>query len=112
LFTRAGIPHAGMAFALGVFCQPLGATDIGAGKAKAQMVCRTCHGIDGRGTSAMVANIGGQQKQYLVKQLEDYRSGRRQHEQMSIIASMLSDDDIENVSEWYSSIIVTFELPP
>ena len=90
---------------------PLDAADLADGKSKAEKVCQTCHGMDGRGTSAMVANIGGQQKQYLVKQLEDYRSGRRQHAQMSIIAQMLNDEDIDNVTEWYARIIVTFQPP-
>ena len=93
------------------FCQPVGAADLAAGKSKAEMVCQTCHGMDGRGVAAMVANIGGQQKQYLVKQLGDYRAGRRQHAQMSIIVQMLSDEDIDNVTEWYSSIVATFEIP-
>ncbi len=35
----------------------------------------------------------------------------RHHEQMSIIAKMLNDDDIENVAEWYSSIKITIEMP-
>lgn len=87
------------------------AGDIAAGKQKAEMVCQTCHGMNGKATTAMVANIGGQQKQYLVKQLNDYRAGRRQHEQMSIIAQMLSEEDIDNVTDWYSSIIATFEIP-
>lgn len=87
------------------------AADIAAGKAKAEMVCQTCHGMDGKGIIAMVGNIGGQQKQYLVKQLGDYKAGRRQHEQMSIIAQMLSDQDIDNVAEWYSSIVATFKIP-
>lgn len=82
-----------------------------AGKSKAETVCQTCHGMDGRGISTMVANIGGQQKQYLVKQLEDYRAGRRQNQQMSIIVQMLSDEDIDNVTAWYSSIVATFEIP-
>jgi cytochrome c553 len=30
---------------------------------------------------------------------------------MSLIAQMLNDEDIENVSEWYSSIIVEIKLP-
>ena len=90
---------------------PATAADLAAGKAKAEMVCQTCHGMDGRGNTAMVGNIGGQQKQYLVKQLQDYRSGQRQHAQMSIIAQMLSPEDIDNVTEWYSSIKVTFEIP-
>ena len=102
-----------LAVALGVslLCNAVHAADLAAGRAKAEMVCQTCHGMDGRGAMAMVANIGGQQKQYLVKQLGDYRSGRRQHEQMSIIAQMLSDEDIDNVSEWYSHIVATFEIP-
>ena len=87
------------------------AGDLAAGKAKAEMVCQTCHGLNGRGTQAMVANIGGQQKQYLVKQLNDYREGRRQHAQMTIIAKMLSKEDIDNVTDWYSSVVATFEIP-
>ena len=87
------------------------AGDIVAGKAKAQAVCQTCHGIDGVATEAMVPNISGQQKEYLVIQLEAYRSGRRQHAQMSIIAQMLTDDDIGNLAEWYSNIKVTVEPP-
>lgn len=89
-----------------------GAGDLAAGKAKAEMVCQTCHGLNGRGTQAMVANIGGQQKQYLVKQLNDYREGRRQHAQMTIIAKMLTEEDIDNVTDWYASIVATFEIPP
>ena len=87
------------------------AGDIAAGRAKAEMVCQTCHGMDGRGTQAMVANIGGQQKQYLMKQLNAYRAGEREHAQMTIIARMLSDEDVDNVSEWYSHIIASFEIP-
>lgn len=87
------------------------AADLAAGRAKAEMVCQTCHGMDGRGTSAMVANIGGQQKEYLVKQLQDFRAGRRRHEQMSLIAKMLSDTDVDNVTAWYAAVVATFSVP-
>lgn len=87
------------------------AGDIAAGKAKAEMVCQTCHGLDGRGTQAMVANIGGQQKQYLIKQLNDFRDGRREHPQMSLIAKMLSDTDVDNVTAWYAAVVATFSVP-
>lgn len=85
--------------------------DLGAGKARAQAICQTCHGMDGRGTMPMVANIGGQQQDYLILQLENYRDGKRRHEQMSIIAKMLSDEDIANLAKWYSSIRMRLELP-
>lgn len=87
------------------------AGDLAAGKAKAQALCQTCHGMDGKATVPMAPNLSGQQKDYMIAQLEAYRSGKRQHEQMSIVAKMLSDEDIENVSEWYSSIPVTIEMP-
>ena len=87
------------------------AGDLKAGKAKVKGACQTCHGTDGVATMAMTPNLFGQQKEYLIIQLEQFRAGKRRHEQMTIIAKMLSDDDIENVAEWYSSIKVTLELP-
>ena len=82
-----------------------------AGKAKVQATCQTCHGMDGQSTLAMVPNLSGQQKQYIIIQLQAYRAGSRQHAQMNIIAQMLGDDDIENVADWYSNIKVSIEPP-
>lgn len=87
------------------------AGDLLAGKAKVESICQTCHGIDGIGNIAGVPNLSGQKKDYMQIQLEAFRSGRRQHAQMSIIAQMLSDDDIDNVSEWYSNIKISVEIP-
>lgn len=87
------------------------AGDLMAGKATAETACQVCHGIDGKAVVPLAANLSGQQKEYIIVQLEAYRSGERHHEQMSIIAETLSDDDIENVAEWYSSIKVTLEMP-
>lgn len=87
------------------------AAELAAGKAKAQAVCRTCHGVDGIATLQMAPNLSGQSEDYLIIQLKNYRAGKRQHAQMSIIAGMLTDEDIENVAKWYSSIKVTIELP-
>lgn len=95
----------------GLFAETSHSGDLVAGKAKAQTSCQTCHGLDGKATVPMAANLSGQQKEYLIAQLEAYRSGKRKHEQMAIIAKILSDADIENVAEWYSSIKVTLELP-
>ena len=95
----------------GLFAGPSHSGDMKAGRAKAQATCQTCHGLDGKATVPMAANLAGQQKEYLIAQLEAYRSGKRKHEQMAIIAKMLSDEDIDNVAEWYSSIKVTIELP-
>ena len=95
----------------GLFADPGLCGDLIAGKAKALASCQTCHGLDGKATVPMASNLSGQQKEYLIAQLEAYRSGKRKHEQMAIVAEMLTDQDIENVAEWYSSIKVTIELP-
>ena len=89
--------------------------DLTLGKETVTAFCSTCHGIDGRatsgGNSAVTPNLTGQQKDYLIAKLKDYRSGKINHPQMSLIAQMLSDEDIENVSEWYSKIKISIELP-
>ena len=91
------------------------AADLLLGKEKAATVCSACHGIDGQaasgGNSPLIPNITAQQKDYLIAKLKDYKSGKINHPQMSLIAQMLSDEYIENVSEWYSSIIVEIKLP-
>jgi len=57
------------------------------------------------------ANLSGQQREYLREQLRAYRSGRRQDAQMNIVAKTLTDADIENFADWYSTIKVTVETP-
>ena len=85
------------------------------GKEIATTVCSTCHGLDGKattgGNSAITPNITAQQKDYLIAKLKDYKSGKINHQQMSLIAQMLNDTDIENVSEWYSSIEISIKIP-
>ena len=57
----------------------------------------------------MLTNL--QEKEYLIVKLKDYKSGKINHPQMSLITLMLTDDDIENVAEWYSKIKISIELP-
>ena len=89
--------------------------DLSLGKEKAAAVCAVCHGMNGQstsgGNSALVPNITAQNKEYLIAKMKDYKSGKINHPQMSLIAQMLSDEDIENVSEWYSNIKISIELP-
>tara|TARA_A100000164_G_scaffold3357_1_gene2927 strand:+ start:439 stop:843 length:405 start_codon:yes stop_codon:yes gene_type:complete len=78
------------------------------GKLKAMQVCSACHGIDGvaasGGNSVIVPNLTAQHKDYLISKLTDYKTGKIQHAQMTVIAGMLTEQDIHDVSEWYSRI--------
>ncbi len=90
---------------------PALAADTAAARAKVQALCQNCHGEDGVAVLPGAANLSGQQKEYLRSQLRAYRSGSRQNDLMSIIAKTLTDADIENLSEWYSAMKVTVEMP-
>ena len=91
-----------------LFSFNLNADDLVNGKLKAETVCAACHGLNGQATTAgnsvIIPNITAQNKEYLVARLKGYKSGKIQHAQMTVIAGMLSEKDINDVSEWYSKI--------
>lgn len=80
------------------------AADIAAGKAKANATCAVCHGAQGVATLPNAPNLAGQPQIYLAEQLKNYRSGKRTHEVMNVIAKPLNDQEIEDLSAWYASL--------
>jgi cytochrome c553 len=82
-----------------------------AGRQKATQMCAVCHGVNGIGVNPDVPNLAGESPLYLEKQLNAFRSGERKHEQMSIIAQSLQDNDINDLVAWYSKLKVTVEVP-
>jgi cytochrome c553 len=95
----------------GSWLEPARAGDVEAGRTLARATCQACHGEDGKAILVGAANLSGQQKEYLIGQLRAFRSGSRRNDLMSIIAKPLTDADIENVADWYSSVKVTVEMP-
>lgn len=73
---------------------------IGQEKAK---VCEACHGPTGKSVDPTYPNLAGQYKSYLAQAMKDYRSGRRTNAIMAGFASNLSNQDIADLSAWYSS---------
>ncbi len=65
--------------------------------------CATCHGLQGLATMANTPHLAGQPDVYLIEQLKAFRNGQRQHAIMSLIAKPLSDAEIENLAQWFSS---------
>ena len=86
------------------------AGDPALGRQKAKM-CQTCHGIDGLARIPSAPHIAGENQIYIVTQLKAFRSGKRTHEIMSVIARQLSDADIDNLAAWYSSIQISVTVP-
>jgi cytochrome c553 len=83
-----------------------------AGKAKATAVCSVCHGANGMSQMPGAPHLAGQPEMYVREQLRAYRSGKRQNEVMSIIAKPLTDDEISDLSAWYSSIEIVAKPKP
>ena len=70
-----------------------------------------CHGLNGVATLPNAPHLAGQQAIYLIEQMKNYRSGKRQNEVMNLIAKPLTDAEIAQLSAWYSAIKVTVEAP-
>ena len=88
-----------------------GATDIvpgdaAAGKQKTTM-CQGCHGIPDYKTAFpsvyRVPKLGGQNPGYIVKALQEYKSGERGHPTMRAIAAGLNDQDMADLAAYYSA---------
>jgi cytochrome c553 len=79
------------------------AADLNVGKTKSAN-CAGCHGVQGLATLPNAPNLAGQPQIYLSEQLKNYRSGKRAHEVMSVIAKPLSDAEIDDLSSWYASL--------
>ena len=77
--------------------------DKAAGEAQYAAICAACHGADGNSGSPEYPRIAGQGPEYLLKQLHEFKSGKRANAIMSGFASQLSDADMRNLSAWISS---------
>jgi cytochrome c553 len=73
--------------------------------------CATCHGANGLSTLVNAPNLAGQPAIYVAEQMKAYRSGKRQHEVMNVIAKPLSDADIDALAAWYASIKIEVKMP-
>jgi cytochrome c553 len=75
--------------------------------ALALAACANCHGARGAGEGPLLPRLAGQPKQYLLDQLEAFRSGQRRNDDvgtMQAIAKRLNGTDSEAVATFYSSM--------
>lgn len=77
--------------------------DLVKGAATYGNVCVACHAADGNSTTPANPKLAGQHPEYLIKQLQEYKSGKRANAIMQGMAATLSDDDMRNVAYWLAS---------
>jgi cytochrome c553 len=66
-------------------------------------VCAACHNADGNSVITLNPKLAGQHPEYLVKQLTEFKSGKRANAVMSGMAAMLSDEDMKGVAAYFSN---------
>ena len=77
--------------------------DLAKGEASFAAVCAACHAPDGNSVIPVNPKLAQQHPQYLLKQLQEFKSGKRANPIMLGMASTLSDADMQNVVYWLGS---------
>lgn len=66
--------------------------------------CATCHGLKGEGDGRLTPRLARLDAGYLVRQLDDYATGRRKQVAMRAIARRLNSEDRVKVSAYYAAL--------
>lgn len=79
--------------------------------AEAAAMCTSCHQPDGSGKNNEQGEpwprLAGLNAGYIAKQLHDFRSGQRQNASMKAFATMLSEQQIADIAQYYSEMTPT-----
>jgi cytochrome c553 len=77
--------------------------DVNAGGTKFGATCAACHGADGNSGVPANPKLAQQHPEYLMKQLNDFKAGKRVNPIMQPLAAQLSDADVRNIAFWAAS---------
>lgn len=77
--------------------------DLAKGEASFATVCAACHAADGNSVIPTQPKLAQQHPEYLIKQLQEFKSGKRANAIMLGFASTLSDADMQNIAYWVSA---------
>jgi cytochrome c553 len=67
------------------------------------LVCAPCHGFDGIGHDNTIPNLAGQSREYLRRQLFQFRSGERKHPAMNFFSGQINQEELEQLVDYYAS---------
>jgi cytochrome c553 len=77
--------------------------DLAKGEASYGPVCAACHAPDGNSMVPANPKLAQQHPEYLHKQLQEFKSGKRANAIMTGMVAALSDEDMKNISAWLGS---------
>ncbi len=87
----------------GVCNLPIALADIKAGEQKSEN-CVGCHGAKGQSSNPQAPNLAAQQAAYVANQLNAFKAGQRKSSPMQAMAGNLSEQDINNLADYFSSL--------
>jgi len=73
------------------------------GAASYAPVCAACHGADGNSMVPANPKLAQQHPEYIQKQLQEFKSGKRANPIMMGMVAALSDEDMKNMAVWLST---------
>lgn len=77
--------------------------DLAKGEASYGAVCAACHGADGNSGTPAYPKLSQQHPEYLIKQLQEFKSDKRNNAVMKGFAATLSDEDMKNIAYWVTA---------
>ncbi len=94
-----------LATTLLILCSGVANADVDAGKAAyASRGCIGCHGPGGISNNSAYPSLNGKSAAYIRQSLLDFRSGKRKNNMMNSFAIGLTDDDINNLVDYISTL--------
>ncbi|SEQ09522.1 Cytochrome c553 [Ectothiorhodospira magna] len=69
--------------------------------------CVACHQADGNSVVPAWPKIAGKDEAYLLKQLQDYKAGRRSHALMNPQVAVLEEEDLPHLAAYFASQTAT-----
>jgi cytochrome c553 len=98
---------AGLALLAGGMAVTIAAEPIKGDPAKAEPVvaslCASCHGQDGNSEVPGFPKLAGLQFEYLLREMKDYKEGRRQSDVMAPFIAALSEEDLNNLAAYFAA---------
>jgi len=79
------------------------AQSISAGERK-HGFCASCHGINGRSFKVNYPILAGQTAPYILRQLRDFKQGRRSEPNMNAVVPQLNDTDMQDLAAFFASL--------
>lgn len=72
-------------------------------EATAKNVCSACHGADGNSAITLNPKLAGQHPEYLLKQLTNFKEGKRANAVMAGMVANLTKEDMQGLANYFAS---------